>query len=62
MTDETPTYLTTGEAADLLGVSSQTVVNWIKTGKLDAIRTLGGHRRIDRTVIEQMLTTGPEAA
>ena len=37
---------TTHEAAQLLGVSLPTVVNWIKAGRIDAHRTPGGHRRI----------------
>lgn len=37
---------TTHQAAKLLGVSLPTVVNWVKSGKLDAYRTPGGHRRI----------------
>lgn len=34
------------EAADMLGVSKQTVINWIKNGKIRAERTPGGHFRI----------------
>lgn len=34
------------EAADMLGVSKQTIINWIKDGKIRAERTLGGHFRI----------------
>lgn len=37
---------TTHEAAQLLGVSLPTIVNWIKAGRIDAHRTPGGHRRI----------------
>jgi excisionase family DNA binding protein len=39
-------YYTTHEVAGLLGVSLPTVVNWVKSGRLDAHRTPGGHRRI----------------
>lgn len=38
--------LTTGEAARLLGVTAQTVINWIASGKLDAVRVGQGRRRI----------------
>lgn len=34
------------EAADMLGVSKQTIINWIKDGKIRAERTPGGHFRI----------------
>lgn len=36
-----------GEAAELLGVSSDTVRRWINNGMLDATRTETGRRRID---------------
>ncbi len=36
-----PPYATTGEVAQLLGVSRQTVVNWIKRGFVSGIK-LGG--------------------
>lgn len=34
------------EAADMLGVSKQTIINWIKAGRIRAERTPGGHFRI----------------
>jgi excisionase family DNA binding protein len=40
------TYLTTGQAAKLLLVTRDTVLKWVKQGKLSAIRTEGGHYRI----------------
>jgi len=47
-TDETETesMLSTGQAAKKVGVSSQTVLNWIESGKIEAIQTPGGHWRI----------------
>jgi excisionase family DNA binding protein len=41
-------FYTTFEAAQTLGVSLPTVVNWIKARRLKAHRTPGGHRRIAR--------------
>ena len=38
--------LTTGQAARYCHVSHTTILNWIKTGRLKAYATPGGHRRI----------------
>lgn len=43
---EEPKFLATGEAAKKLGVSDQTILNWIEAGKLRAEKTLGGHYRV----------------
>ncbi|MBF0217234.1 MAG: excisionase family DNA-binding protein [Candidatus Omnitrophica bacterium] len=46
-------YLTTTETARVCNVTRFTVLNWIKQGKLEASSTPGGHQRISkRTVIE----------
>ena len=39
-------YLTTSQAARLLFVSPDTVLKWVKAGKVTSYRTLGGHFRI----------------
>lgn len=39
-------YLTTTEAAKLLSVSPDTVLKWVRAGKVNSYRTLGGHFRI----------------
>lgn len=45
------------EFADILGVSTKTVVRWIKKGDVEAHRTPGGHWRIDvRQLTERGLT------
>jgi len=41
-----PTF-TVGQAADLLGVSPDTVRRWVDTGYLPGARTQGGRRRLD---------------
>ncbi len=46
-------YLTTGEAARLLGVSPKTVSRWADQGRIVHLVTIGGHRRFARSVIEQ---------
>lgn len=38
--------LTTGETAKLLGVTSQTIINWMESGKLPFVRVGRGRRRI----------------
>ncbi len=43
-------YLSTGEAAAIFDVDSDTVLRWIKSGEIPAIRTPGGHYRIHRNV------------
>ncbi len=45
-------FYTTYEAKDKLFVSHSTVIDWIDSGKLKAIKTLGGHRRIPRGELE----------
>jgi excisionase family DNA binding protein len=47
--------LTTGEAAKLCSVNPDTVLKWIRSGKLPARRTAGGHHRIDRRDLEQLI-------
>jgi len=42
---KTKKYLTPKEAAALLNVSTESIRNWTKAGKLKAVTTLGGHRR-----------------
>jgi molybdopterin-binding protein len=38
---------TIGQAAELLGVSADTVRRWVDTGQIPAARTEGGRRRVD---------------
>jgi excisionase family DNA binding protein len=47
--------LTTGEAAQLCSVTPDTVLKWIKRGRLEALRTPGGHYRIDHRNIEPLV-------
>jgi excisionase family DNA binding protein len=48
-------YLSTGQAAKLLSVTTDTVLKWIKRGRIPAVRTAGGHYRISSTRIQSML-------
>ena len=47
---------TVGEAAQLLGVSSDTVRRWVDSGELRAARTPGGRRRIDGKALARFST------
>jgi excisionase family DNA binding protein len=45
-------FLTTTQAARLLSVSSDTVLKWVKAGKIESYRTLGGHFRIPTSALD----------
>jgi excisionase family DNA binding protein len=49
-----PSYLSTGQVADLLYVSPKTVSRWAKDGKLPFMKTLGGHRRYPEAKIREL--------
>ena len=48
-------WLSTGQVAELCAVTPATVLNWIRTGKLESVRTPGGHFRVQRSRLEPML-------
>lgn len=45
-----------GQAAELLGVSADTVRRWVDSGKLGAVRTEGGQRLIDGEALAAFAT------
>lgn len=49
------TLLTPAEVAALFRVDPKTVTRWAKAGKLDSIRTLGGHRRYRAAEVHELL-------
>lgn len=51
-TDE---FVTTQDAARLLGVSVRSVQLWVESGVLHAWKTAGGHRRIARASVDDLL-------
>jgi excisionase family DNA binding protein len=53
-TDESPSFLRTGEVADGLHVSPMTVSRWAKQGKLPFMKTLGGHHRYPEAEIREL--------
>jgi excisionase family DNA binding protein len=48
-------FFTTFEISQICGVNPTTVQNWIKSKKLRAFRTPGGHRRVRREELIQFL-------
>jgi excisionase family DNA binding protein len=48
-------WLTLGEASRILGVDPDTLRRWADNGKIDVLKTPGGHRRFLRESIEGML-------
>jgi len=50
-------YIAAGQAATLLGVHADTLRRWVDEGRLEAVRTLGGHRRYLLSDIQALLGT-----
>lgn len=55
MVISTSDVVTTREAAQMLGVALRTVQLWVEAGVLRAWKTAGGHRRIMRNSVEELL-------
>ena len=59
--DAPDALLTPAEVAAMFRVNPKTVTRWARAGKLNAIRTLGGHRRFRaseiRAAVEEMSTS-----
>ncbi len=55
MTLQDQEWLTTGQVARLCSVTPGTVLNWIRKGRLEGVRTAGGHHRIRRDQLGQVL-------
>ncbi|WP_372367410.1 IS607 family transposase [Candidatus Uabimicrobium sp. HlEnr_7] len=49
------TWISIGKVAEFFGVTTQSIRDWTKQGRLEAIRTLGGHRRYNLEGIEKKL-------
>jgi excisionase family DNA binding protein len=54
--------LTPAEVAAMFRVSPKTVTRWARSGKLTALRTLGGHRRFRATEVKDLLERFEEIA
>lgn len=51
--------LTTGKVAGALGVTINTVKNWVAAGRITAVRLPSGHYRIPRSELERLLRGRP---
>jgi len=47
--------LTVFQAGKYCGVSQKTIINWIEAGHINAYKTVGGHRRIKRSDLEDFM-------
>jgi molybdopterin-binding protein len=50
-----------GQLADLLGVSADTVRRWCDEGRLDTVRSDGGHRMVDGAALVRFVRDQQEA-
>lgn len=48
-------WISTKKAAEIIGVSQRTIQNWADSNKLLATRTSGGHRRIHKQSVHDLL-------
>ena len=55
--DADDALLTPAEVAQLFRVSPKTVTRWARSGKLTAMKTLGGHRRFRAGEVRSALAT-----
>jgi len=51
--------LTPGEVARMFRVDPKTVTRWANSGRINSVRTLGGHRRFRRADVESALQITP---
>ncbi len=47
--------LTVYKASQLCNVSSKSIINWVEAGHIKAYKTVGGHRRIKRSDLEDFM-------
>ena len=43
------------EASEYLNISKETLRNWDRSGKLPSIKTVGGHRRYQKELLEEFI-------
>ncbi len=47
--------LTVAKASEYCRVSSKTIINWVESGYIEAYKTVGGHRRINKKALEAFM-------
>ncbi len=47
--------LTVAKASEYCRVSAKTIINWVESGHIEAYKTVGGHRRIRKDVLEAFM-------
>ncbi len=52
-------FLSIGKAAELLGVSIQTIRRWDRSGKISSIRSPGGHRYFNKRDLKKLFDKKP---
>jgi len=52
---ERDTYMTPAEVARMFRVDPKTVTRWASSGRIDSIRTPGGHRRFRESDIQALM-------
>jgi excisionase family DNA binding protein len=57
-TEKAREFISTGQAAKICSVTPDTVLKWIKSGRIPASRTPGGHFRINRNSLAQIIESG----
>jgi len=62
MVDKTTDFISSREAAKLLGVAVSTIQTWTNNGLLRAWTTAGGHRRIVRSSVDDILNQQQSAS
>lgn len=54
-TETRDAWLTPAEVADMFGVKTRTLINWVRAEKVEAQRTAGGHRRYRQSDVQALL-------
>jgi len=55
-------WLTPAQVAGMFGVTTRTLINWVRAEKLDAQRTAGRHRRYRESDVQALLAELKAAA
>lgn len=61
-TETRDAWLTPAQAAGMFGVTTRTLINWVRAGRLDAQRTVGRQRRYRESDAQALLAELKAAA